>query len=254
MSSAPSRIFSTFCGRGEIVEYRLDQGSSRGGFQRDSINWRLAGQLPSSGEQAESADLDRDGVPELVLAAGFDAHRAAIHVLSPGTGRDHAMKTRFVVDEGRRFGNVRFLIGDLVGDGSREMIAWWCLDTAGGPSEVVRYRFGPEGILDRNLLGVGPGLWCDDGQAVLADADGRGRPLVWFAARDGGLWTYDPTGPARLDRVACLAGSVGPLSPMPRGSGSGLLIGWGKAVVELRRDETAPVSNSNSGPIAASMR
>jgi hypothetical protein len=243
----PTRIFSTFCGHGEVVEFRLDEGARRDGFRREAITWKQASQLPASGEQAESADLDRDGVPELVLAAGFAPNAAAIHVMNVGAGRERA-STRFVVEEGRRFGNVRFLIGDLVGDGSREMIAWWCQDLAGGPCEMIRYRFGPDGVLDRNLLGVGVGLWPDDGQAVLADAEGNDRPLVWFVSRDGGLWTYDPSGPARIHRLGRLAGPIGPLSPYTDGLGPGLLIGWGNSVVRLTRERPDPASSA--GPIA----
>ena len=40
------------------------------------------------------------------------------------------------------------------GDGTQDLVAWWCTDTNGGECEVIRYHLGPEGVRRRIVLNV----------------------------------------------------------------------------------------------------
>ena len=82
--SGPDHILSTYCGHGEIIEYRLVREEADDGFQHEALAWRQVGQLPASGEGSQTADVDNDGRPDLCLATGFVGGRAAIHVYEPG--------------------------------------------------------------------------------------------------------------------------------------------------------------------------
>jgi hypothetical protein len=207
----PPSIFSTFCGHGEIVEYRFHQGEAEPGFRQENLTWKVAGQLPASGESTQTVDVDNDGSDELCLAAGFAEGNSAVHVyhIDP---KDATLRLKHRVDEGGRFGNVRFLVGDLQGDGAQEMIAWWCTGQADGHCEVIRYRLAPEGVCERTVVGHGTAddLWPRDGQMALIDLDGDGKAEVWNAAGSGNLWRYEPLG-GGWRRVLRVEGGIGPI-------------------------------------------
>jgi hypothetical protein len=238
--SRASSPYITFCGNGEIVEYHLGERETATGFQQDSLGWRVAGQLPASGEMAISADADNDGRAELCVATGFAEGRAAIHFYT-SDGPGSTLNLARAIDEGGRFGNVRFLVGDITGAGIQEVIAWWCALPDGGDCEVIRYRVNARGIQKREVIGRGNAgdLWPDDGQSIVFDLDGDGRPEVWFATRSGNLWRYDPARSARPARV--LRFDPGPaLGPIVRGPvlasrRPSLLLGRGRFVLRLWR-------------------
>src|SRR5262249_52966170 len=47
---ATGSTYVTFCGHGEIVEYRLVSGKDESGFTEETLRWKKVGQLPASGE------------------------------------------------------------------------------------------------------------------------------------------------------------------------------------------------------------
>ncbi len=234
------RAFATFCGHGEIVEYRMAGHTSESGFVTEGLSWKQVGQLPASGEWTQSADVDNDGVAELCFATGFRPGAAAIVIYRPGPDGQELIPER-VIDEGKRFGNVRFLVGPLGEAGEQEMIAWWCTDHVyGGDCEVIRYRVGPEGIVSRRELakGAARSLWPDDGQFALADLDVDGRTEVWFASRAGDLWRCDGSGSGVPFRVLKIDGGIGALAAgnathAPRPT---LYLSSGRTLLRLDRD------------------
>lgn len=235
-------VMIAYCGHGEVVEYRLARGETVADLRTDAIAWKQVGQLPVSGEAAQAADADNDGRPELCVAAGFAINGAAIHLYSsPGPGEGLRLET--VLDEGRRFGNVRFLVGRTRGDGPRDVFAWWCTGLSDGDCEFVRYRLGPEGVREREVLGRGKAieLWPKDGQMGLADLDRDGRPELWFATDSGNLWRHDPTRPKSLTRVLHAEGGFGPIASKPATERQGpfLLLGSGRYLIRLEAEAPA---------------
>jgi hypothetical protein len=235
----PARVFSTFCGNGEIVEYAFGREADSDGFQFYRIAWRSIGQLRASGEDAEVADADNDGAADLCLATGYSVGEAAIVIYQ--LGEDGVGQTpRHVIDESDQFGNVRFTVGDLCGDGSQEIVAWWCTDLCAGDAQVIRYRLGPGGVRDRAVIARGGAaeLWPRDGQFDRADSDGDGQSEVWFVTGGGQLSCYDPVrGRDALRRVGMLRGNVGPLAcgQVRDRNGICLYVGIDKSVVRIER-------------------
>jgi hypothetical protein len=206
-------LFITYCGFGEIVEYQLETRQAGAGFQTEAIRWKVVGQLPASGESLQVADADNDGQDELCVATGYSVGHAAIHFYksdAPGA----ALKLERRLDEDGRFGNVRFLVGKIEPDGSRDLFAWWCKELAGGDTELIRYRLGAEGVRTRTVLARGSSdqYWIEDGQATLADVDGDGRTELWFATHPGQLWRFDPSRGKKLEQMARLEKSLGPIA------------------------------------------
>ncbi len=238
----PSRLFVTYCGYGEVVEFQARRGASAegNGFQSRGPEWKEVARLPRSGEQIEAVDADNDGRVDLVASSGFAIEDASIRLYAPGARPGDALVPGLVLDEGGRFGNVRFLVGDLTGKGTRELIAWWCTDLAGGDCEVIRYRLNAEGMVRREVIAVGPAarLWTDDNQAAIADLDGDGVPEVWFATHSGSLWRYDPSSGSAPELVGTFPKGLGPVTvlvadgSMPRDV---LLIGQGRVIFRLER-------------------
>lgn len=233
------RFFSTYCGYGEIVEFRMLPSSSDGGFKREGLEWRQVGKLSSSGEQAITADIDNDGRLELVLAQGYQEGNAEIRLFELGEGAT-ALRPDFIIDESHRFTNVRFLaIPGTDGTGS-ELVAWWAHELGGGYCEVIRYRLGPTGVLERFYIGQGIDLWPSDGQMTLADPERSGRLSVWFCSGVGSLYRMDPSRHSSIERIAHIPDGVGPITPSPRAWPS-LLIGCGKQVLRLDREGMGPL-------------
>ena len=255
----PPSLFITFCGNGEVVEYQMAKASGPTGFSQEAMQWKQVGQLPASGEWAESADVDNDGRAEVCLAAGFAPGQAAVLAFSSeAPGAELRLKHR--LDEGGRFGNVRFRVGPLGGDGAQELIAWWCTGLGDGDCEIIRYRLGPEGVRRRTVLTQGDAkqLWPQDGQSALWDMDGDGRPEVWFATSAGSVWNFDPARETGLVRVLHLDGGIGPIAGVrdPMTNKPVLLLGRDRAVLRLEPSGPAPTGEktitrataSGSGP------
>ena len=234
--SGAESLFLTFCGNGEIVEYDYKPATSPSGFQGAALAWKQVGQLPASGEWSQAADVDNDGRIDLCLAAGYAEHKAAIHAYnSPSRGADLILTHE--INEQGRFANVKFLVGDLRGDGTSDLVAWWCTDHVyGGRCEVIRYHLGHEGVHSREVIANGKSdlFWPSDGQTALLDMDADGRPEVWFAASSGNLWRYDPTQPTALARVLKTS-SLGPIAGglIPNSSRPTLILGQGCDLLRL---------------------
>jgi hypothetical protein len=238
-------VFSTFCGFGEIIEYQMSRETTPSGFQLDGISWRQVGQLPASGEQAVTADADNDGTTDLCVASGYAAGMAAIRIYNVESIGSES-QPRHVIDESERFGNVRFLVGDLAADGTNEVVAWWCSDSAGGDCEVVRYRLGADGLRDRTEITRGDAseLWPLDGQMVVADIDDDGAPEVWFVTSAGNLWRYEPNQSPSATQVCVIGGLGGPLvASIPEDGRQCLYVGRDRSVLRV---------NSSSSPVAGS--
>jgi hypothetical protein len=236
--AGPARLFVTYCGHGEVVEFRARPRESADGFRDAAPAWKQVAALPASGEQVEAADADNDGRVDLVLASGFSVANASLRLFHPGAAPGAPLVPRRAIDEGGRFGNVRFLVGDLAGDGRRDLVAWWCTDLAGGDCEVIRYRLSSDGVARREVLAQGPAseLWTDDNQAALGDIDGDGAVELWFATHAGGLWRYDPAGRSGPTRVATFPGGLGPLivaGPSPFYPRDQLVLGQDRVVFRL---------------------
>ena len=241
-------VFATFCGCGEIVEYQLKRGGEESGFCRDGLAWKQVGQLPASGEWTETADIDNDGRDDLCFAVGYGERAAAIHAYqsdAPGA----ALRLGHAIDEGGRFGNVRFVVANGRGDGKNDVIAWWSTDHLyGGDCEIIRYRLDTGGVTERTVIARGEAgtLWPDDGQIAVLDSDGDFRPEVWFGVKSGNLWRYDPAGTAPPERILKIEPPLGPIvGGITDGTGRPtLFLGWGRDVLRLDR-----VASEGGSPI-----
>jgi hypothetical protein len=248
--ASSSSIYVTFCGQGEIVEYRLTGETDEAGFSGETLRWKKVGQLPASGEWIESTDVDHDGQTEVCVATGYAPGRAAIHVYAgdrPGT----ALRLKQVIDEAGHFGNVRFIVGPTCDDGIRHLIAWWCQELDGGESAVVRYRLGPGCIRERVVIAQGTSelYWPKDGQIAVMDLDGDGGHEVWFANTAGGLWRLDPTRSLAPERIVQIKGGFGPIAAAVAtpSTPAALLVGLGQSVLRLIKNPALSSSTACPG-------
>lgn len=211
----PVSLFVTFCGFGEIVEYRSDAGSTDDGFHHEALNWKQVGQLPASGEWLQVADADNDGRPEVCVATGYAANRAAIMIYASDSPGSQLRQVRRI-DEGNRFGNVRFVVTRLDGE-KREILAWWMTGPDSGNCELIRYRLGPGGVEKRAVIALAKSeaLWADDGKFLADDLDSDGRPEVWYSTSDQSIWRYDPGRSVLPERVVQASEPLGPIASGP---------------------------------------
>lgn len=236
--------FITFCGYGEVVEYRMKgRQASDGGFLHDELDWKVVGQTPASGEWLQVADADNDGRPDVCIATGYALGKAAV-LIEESAAPGAPLRLRHRIDEGGRFGNVRFQVVDFGQTGTQEIVAWWCTGLADGDAELIAYQLGPEGVRTRTVVAHAPAsdLWADDGHFTTGDLDGDGRTEIWFASGGGLLWQYAPEGlsskasSAALSLVARFHGSVGALAigPDTFTTCHRLYLGCGKSILSLR--------------------
>jgi hypothetical protein len=128
------------------------------------------------------------------------------------------------IDEGGRFGNVRFLLAPE-DEEAASLYAWWCTDLAGGDAEFVRYDLSCTGVCDRTVLAAGPAdeWWPLETQIALADGDGDGVAEVWFGVKSGAVWRWQPqphahrssadqSTPTAPELVARFPGAIGALA------------------------------------------
>jgi hypothetical protein len=240
LAGAPSvSTYVTFCGHGEIIEYRLVRGEDEAGFAEEALRWKKVGQLPASGEWIQSSDVDHDGRTELCVATGYAPGRAAIHIYASDESGAQ-LRLEQVIDEAGRFCNVRFIVGETRGDGLRELVAWWCQESDGGDTAVVRYRLGADCIRERTVLAQGTGglAWPRDGQITVMDLDGNGHSEIWFANTAGELWCIDATQSPALARIAQINGEFGPIAAAAATPATppALLAGLGRSVLRLIKD------------------
>ncbi len=231
---SPKSVVGTYCGHGELVEYRLVKGDGHEHF--DGLSWNVVGQLPASGEQTQAADVDGDGKPEVCVAVGFALGKAAVHIYGDdsSTGTLPLMQ---VIDEGGRFANVRFLVVTKGVGPTRDLVAWWSTDhLRSGHVEIIRYRFGPKGLLDRTLIAEGDDhLWPTDGGMTVAAINENAELEVWFNSVKGDLWRLPIAGEGVPTVVARFGPGLGPLLAIPARSGRSarLLACHGKDVLRL---------------------
>jgi hypothetical protein len=180
---------------------------------QEGLAWRVIGRLPASGEGADVTDVDNDGHPDLCLATGYSATRAAILVYSIGE-ESLAKEPKIVIDEDHRYGTVRFLAGPMVPDGSRELFAWWCTGLGEGQTEVVRYRLDNGRMISRESIAWSEDatMWPIDGQMAIADLNADGNGEVWFASSCGNVYRYAPAEQSNITLACSIAGGIGPIT------------------------------------------
>lgn len=248
-AGGPGRFFSTYCGFGEVVEYRhAANRDASAGFEGAGLACRVVRSLKASGEQAGAHDLDGDGRDEVIVATGYALGLATIEAFRPTEGGLEA-EPILRLDEGGRFANVRCVVGPIGCDGRLALIAWWTSELIGGRAEVVRYRIDGGRVVHRQLIGEGPSgrLWSSDGQVALVDTDGRGGPEVWSTGAEGYVWRFDPAVPdLGMKCILRIGASLGPIAGFPaRGDRpAALYVGTGRDVLTLEPAATtvAPIS------------
>ncbi len=226
-------VFVTFCGFGEVVEYRLEPATEGSSFHGENLGWKVVGTLPTSGEWLQIVDADNDGKQDICVATGYSPGHAAVILYASDEPGSMLRETRRL-DEGGRFGNVRFLAGPLEKDGGQDLIAWWCTGNADGDAEVIVYRLGGEGIVRRTVVARGPAsdLWADDDRFTFADLDDDGRKEVWFSTYSGKLWRFDPAHSNATELMASFQEGLGPVASGPDISGKRqrLYLGWERQI------------------------
>jgi hypothetical protein len=187
----PDHILSTYCGYGEVVAYQFSGATSPDGFQQEAVGWRTIDRLPASGEGVQVADADNDGSADVCLATGYEVENAALQIRALN-GNEVAQHPKLVIDESRRFGTVKFLVGSVSRDGLQDTFVWWATGLGDGDIELIRYRLDPQGITSRVPIASGTSaeIWSVDGQMTMADMDRDGCGEVWFATASGRLWPH----------------------------------------------------------------
>lgn len=239
----PDSAFITFCGYGEVVEYRMKGRQASGeGFLHDELGWKVVGQTPASGEWLQVADADNDGRPDVCIATGYAPGKAAV-LIEESAAPGAQLRLRHRIDEGGRFGNVRFQVVEFGQTGTQEIVAWWCTGLADGDAEMIAYELGPEGVRTRTVVAQASSsdLWPDDGHFTTGDLDGDGRTEVWFAAGGGQIWRYAPEGLSStasseaLTLVARFHTAIGAIAIGPdlMTARQRLYLGCGKSILSL---------------------
>jgi hypothetical protein len=193
--------------------------------------------LPASGEGVQLADVDNDGEVDVCLATGFAMNEAAIHIYD-SFDTVSARHPKAIVNEGARFGTVKFLVGSVVPDGSRDLFVWWCTGLGDGDAEFFRYRFGPHGLVACEQIATGDSndFWPIDGQMALADMDGDGCGEVWFATSSGNLWRYTPAESPSLLLMCQITSGIGPIARGGIKNAPCLYLGAGSSVLQFHPD------------------
>jgi hypothetical protein len=234
----PTSILSTYCGYGEIVEYQLSNNLQEDGYHNESLSWRLRGQMPFSGEGIDLTDADNDGEIDLCLATGFAPQGAAIHICSL-TADDVIGEPRVVIDEGKRFGTVKFLVGSVERDGTKDLFAWWCTGLGEGDTEMWRYRIDPRGgVVGREFVtsGGSSDIWPIDGQTTFADLDDDGCNEVWFATVSGNLWRYAPSESLAPALMCQIPDGIGPIAGGGLENSRRVYIGSGSRLLQFHAE------------------
>jgi hypothetical protein len=242
-------LLSSFCGFGEVVELRFENRTLPDGMAFHGLSSRQAADFPISGESLGIADVTRDGrqSPQLCLALGFSEGNAQIRIYRPrpaGTGPETPDMFRAggwnwylqqTIEESGRFANVRMLLDDADGDGSKEIHAWWITGLHGGACEFVRYDLKPDGIHRRLIHATDqPDFWPLETQLACGDSDGDGRPEIWFAS-GARLWRYDESRDPAPTTIATTPEGFGPIAIAT----DGVYVGKGRDLLRFERQERA---------------
>jgi hypothetical protein len=245
-------FLSTFCGHGEVVEFRLFERKSNAGFVSRGLESRQIGALSASGEQIASTELIGVGTC-VVIGRGFKFNNAAIEVYARDRSppRPRAQKSalgfgwtrKLEFREDDRFGNVRFLLGKSK-KGIRDLYAWWCVGLADGDTEFIHYRINAGGVVERRRLSLGQAHdhWPEESRIAMLDADGDGVDELFYSARSGKLWRMDlgtdgpsPETPNTPSLVGEFLAGGGPLvaAPRERNGARPLFLGVANYIVKL---------------------
>lgn len=214
-----TRVFSTYCGLGEIVEFQFSHVPGKGIGGSDLTAWQQVYQLSGSGEQIVAGDIDNDQSVDLLVANGYRVGEAAIIVYGnqSAEGGQRAFEATsgswreiHRLREDDQFSNVRFCLGSILPDGSRELFAWWCRGLEEGETVFVRYGIGPEGVRHREvLLTAGSDeIWPLEQMIVNGDVDGDEQPELYFGTRTGALWRFDVNRSAEPQRIGYFSDGI----------------------------------------------
>lgn len=229
-------VLSTYCGLGEVVEYRLSRTKSPDGSVQDALGWRVLGRLPAGGEGIQVCDVDNDGSDDLFVGTGFQRNSAAILIYAAPTDGKLG-EPKLVINEDNQFASVKFLAGKCGLGKSNELFVWWSTEIGEGNASLYRYRLGPDGVEARELImsGTSEELWPIDGQMIFADLDRDGHSELWFVTPTGNVWSYSARPGASPERVCRIKAGAGPIASGGYSMQSFLYIGSDSHVLQLRR-------------------
>jgi hypothetical protein len=178
-------VISAYCGHGEVIRYDVAPGSGE-------MSARKVLQLSGSGEEAQIADVDGDGRPELIVSNGFRDGEAKvqIHDFDPHTG-DPIEKPRIVLDgyDGHGAFYASLTVGDLDGDGRPELIVAWKAEQDENRTTLLAYHVSGTGAqVVYQLAHEDPELDLAyfEKMMAIADIDGDGRAELYISTRGDG--------------------------------------------------------------------
>jgi hypothetical protein len=178
-------VISAYCGHGEVIRYDVTP-------ETGELRARKVLQLSGSGEEAQIADVDGDGRPELIVSNGFRDGEAKvqIHDFDPRTG-DPIARPRVVLDgyDGRGAFYASLTVGDLDGDGRPELIVAWKGDQDVNRTTLLAYHVSGTGAqVAYELAYEDPELDLAyfEKMMAIADIDGDGRAELYISTRGDG--------------------------------------------------------------------
>jgi Tol biopolymer transport system component len=183
-------------GPGSLPQVRVFRGSSAGSVKATFLAYPASF---TGGAYVAAGDVDGDGIPEIVTAAGAGSAGPLVRIykLGPpvpilGTPVTLAtLFTEFFVYDPAFTGGISVAVGDVTGDGIAEVI------TGGGPgagSHVRIHQIGPAGAVTELLSFYVDSPVFPGGVTVAAgDVDGDGKAELIVGLGPGGLprvWVY----------------------------------------------------------------
>lgn len=180
-------IVTAYCGSGEVTRFDVRPGLA--GIDRRKI-YHLSG----SGEDCCLSDVDNDGTVELILCNSYREDQGRVEILEFRPDGELVIPPRVTIDgfDGQKCFDCAVEVGDLDGDGRRELIVGWNRKQGIAKGTVLGYRVEPEGGArrlwtfaledDRLDLGYFEKMMC------IADADNDGRNELVVSTRGERQW------------------------------------------------------------------